>query len=217
MPSRADSPLLLATRSRDKAREIREILAPLTRAAIVTPDDVDIPPSLAEDGLEIHETFLANAHAKAEYFLRIAGLPTLADDSGINVHALGGRPGVRSKRFAANAGLSGSALDRANNDRLLHELHDTPHEQRTAHYTCAAVLHLPDNHRFAAIGTCSGCILTEPRGTHGFGYDPLFLDPATGLSFGQLEPALKHRKSHRARAFRALAAFLPGPGATSWL
>jgi XTP/dITP diphosphohydrolase len=214
MPSRADPPLLLATRSRDKAREIREILAPLTRAVIVTPDDVDIPPSPAEDELELHDTFLANAHAKAEYFLRIARLPTLADDSGINVDALGGRPGVRSKRFADDAGLSGSALDRANNDRLLRELRNTPHEQRTAHYTCAAVLHLPDQHRFAAIGTCSGFILAEPRGSHGFGYDPLFLDPATGLSFGELEPADKHRKSHRARAFRALATCLPGPGST---
>jgi XTP/dITP diphosphohydrolase len=208
MPARADSALLLATRSRDKAREIREILAPLTRASIVTLDDVGIPASELEDELEVHDTFLANAHAKAAYFLRHAQLPTLADDSGINVDALGGRPGVRSKRFADAPGLRGVALDRANNERLLHELRDTPRPQRSAHYTCAAVLHLPGGNRFAAIGTCSGFILAEPRGTHGFGYDPLFLDPATGLSFGETEPAEKLRKSHRARAFRALASCL---------
>lgn len=204
----AERRLLLATRSRDKAREIREILAPLTRAVIVTLDDVGVPASDSEDELEVHDTFLANAHAKAEYFLRRTQLPTLADDSGINVDALGGRPGVRSKRFADAAGLSGVALDRANNERLLRELRDTPPPQRTAHYTCAAVLHLPDGHRYAAIGTCSGFILPEHRGTHGFGYDPLFLDPASGLSFGETEPAEKHRKSHRARAFRALASCL---------
>jgi XTP/dITP diphosphohydrolase len=204
MPSAVDARLLLATRSRDKAREIREILAPLTRAAIVTPDELGIPPSAIEEELEVHDTFLANAHAKAGYFLGLTQLPTLADDSGINVDALGGRPGVRSRRFAAAAGLSGKALDHANNERLLHELRDTPHPQRTAHYTCAAVLHFPDGRRFAAIGTCSGFILDHPRGPHGFGYDPLFLDPATGLSFGETEPAEKHRKSHRARAFRGL-------------
>jgi XTP/dITP diphosphohydrolase len=208
MPSRADTRLLLATRSGDKVREIRDILAPLTRASIITLDDVGISPSDVEAELEVHDTFLANAHAKAAYFLRKANLPTLADDSGISVDALGGRPGVRSKRFADAAILSGSALDHANNERLLHELRDIPHERRTAHYTCAAVLHLPNGHRFAAIGTCSGFLATAPRGTHGFGYDPLFLDPATGLSFGELEPTEKHRRSHRARAFRALASCL---------
>jgi len=208
MPSRADARLLLATRSPDKAREIRDILAPLTRASIVTLDDVGIAPADAEDDIEVYDTFLANAHAKAEYFLKQSNLPTLADDSGINVDALGGRPGVRSRRFADAAELRGTALDHANNERLLRELHDTPREQRTAHYTCAAVLHTPDGHRFAAVGTCSGFILSEPRGHHGFGYDPLFLDPASGRSFGELEPSEKQRKSHRARAFRALASCL---------
>jgi XTP/dITP diphosphohydrolase len=208
MPSRPDDTLLLATRSPDKAREIRDILAPLTHAAIVTLDDAGIPAATLEDELEVHDTFLANAHAKAEYFLRLAQLPTLADDSGISVDALAGRPGVRSRRFAGEAGLRGLPLDRANNERLLRELRDTPRPQRSAHYTCAAVLHLPGDRRFAAIGTCSGFILEEPRGTYGFGYDPLFLDPATGLSFGETEPVQKHRRSHRARAFRALASCL---------
>jgi XTP/dITP diphosphohydrolase len=208
MPSRADSRLLLATRSRDKAREIRDILAPLTQATIVTLDDAGIAPAAVEDELEVHHTFLGNAHAKAAYFLQQTNLPTLADDSGICVDALGGRPGVRSKRYADAPGLNGSALDLANNERLLRELQDVPHEQRTAHYTCAAVLHLPGDRRFAALGTCSGFIAAEPRGPHGFGYDPLFLDPASGLSFGEMQPAEKHRKSHRARAFRALVGCL---------
>jgi XTP/dITP diphosphohydrolase len=204
MPSAAEHTVLLATRSADKAREIRRILGNAF-GPIITLDQAGIAESPAEDDVEAFDTFLDNARAKADFFMRRAGMPTLADDSGICVDALGGAPGVYSKRFSGRADLRGLDLDRANNERLLRDLVGVPEHRRSAHYTCAAVLHLPDGRRFAAIGTCTGLILTEPRGTGGFGYDPLFLDPDTGLSFGESAHGAKDAKSHRARAFRALA------------
>jgi XTP/dITP diphosphohydrolase len=201
--------ILLASRSRDKVREITQILAPSFAGSIVTLDDVGIPASPEEDDIEAFHTFVENAHAKAAWFMALAGIPTLADDSGISVDALGGAPGVRSKRFSGRSDLGGPELDDANNERLLRELEGRSHEERAAHYTCAAVLHMPDGRRCATIGIRAGFILTEPRGSNGFGYDPLFLDPVTGLSFGETEPDAKNRTSHRARAFRALAANFP--------
>lgn len=201
--------LLLATRSGDKAREIRQILVTSFRSDIVSLDDAGIAADPAEDDIEKYDTFLANAHAKAEYFLRLSGHATLADDSGISVDALGGAPGVRSRRYAAAPGILGRALDEANNQRLLRELGDAPPDARTARYTCAAVLHLPDGRRFAALGVRTGRILEAGRGDGGFGYDPLFLDLASGMSFGELPAEVKNRTSHRARAFHALAANFP--------
>jgi XTP/dITP diphosphohydrolase len=205
--------VLLATRSDDKLREIRLILAPFSRATLLSLNDVGIPEAPAEADIETHDTFLANAHAKADYFRRLSGLATIADDSGIVVDALDGRPGVLSRRFAASASaaaenLTGYELDRANNETLLLALRDVAPADRTAHYTCAAVLHRSDGQRTAALGTCHGVILTAPRGSLGFGYDPLFLDPDSGLSFGETDPAIKNATSHRSRAFRALAANL---------
>jgi XTP/dITP diphosphohydrolase len=200
--------VLLATRSADKLREIREILSRSLGTPIVSLRDLGIDESPEEEHIEAFETFLANAHAKAAYFQELTGLPVLADDSGICVDALGGAPGVRSRRFASDTPLTGAEQDRANNARLLLLLRDVPDARRTAHYTCAAVLHLPDGRRISALGTCSGFILHEPRGTGGFGYDPLFLHPASGRSFAELDPAEKHRLSHRGRAFSALAANL---------
>jgi XTP/dITP diphosphohydrolase len=207
MPSPADQPFLLATRSSDKAREIREILGD---ARIITLGDAGIPVSAAEDDVEAFDTFLANAHAKAAFFARLSGMPTIADDSGLSVDALDGAPGVHSRRFAARPGLDGVELDRANNELLLERLDGLPTARRSAHYTCVAVLHRLDGRRCVAIGTRSGLILEAPRGDHGFGYDPVFLDPHSGRSFAELEPVTKNRTSHRARAFRALAACLRG-------
>jgi XTP/dITP diphosphohydrolase len=209
MPSTSDPAIVIATRSDDKAREIRQILEPALGVSLLNLHEAGIAPDPAEDGVESFPTFLANAHAKAAFFLQRTGLPTLADDSGICVHALGGAPGVLSRRYAGRPDLHGSDLDRANNERLLLALQHTPPPRRTAHYSCAAVLHLPDGRRFGAVGTCAGSILAAPRGDMGFGYDPIFLDTATGIAFGEMDPAAKNRKSHRARAFRALAATLP--------
>jgi XTP/dITP diphosphohydrolase len=200
--------LLLASRSDDKVREIRQILAPVFHGRIITLGEAGVPVSDEEDHIEAFDSFLANAHAKADFFRRVTGLPTLADDSGLNVHALNGAPGVHSRRFSGSS-ATGLDLDHANNQRLLADLAHLQPEQRGAHYLCAAVMHLPDDRRFSAIGTCHGRILEAPRGTAGFGYDPLFLDLETGRSFGETEPEVKNARSHRARAFRALAANLP--------
>jgi XTP/dITP diphosphohydrolase len=200
--------LLLASRSADKVREIRAILGTAFRGRILDLNDAAIPETPEEDGIEVFDTFLGNAHAKAAWFARLSDMPVLADDSGLSVDALAGAPGVRSRRFAARPDLQGRELDAANNERLLLELRDVPPPGRGAHYTCAAVLHLRDGRRCSAIGTRSGFILGEPRGTGGFGYDPLFLDPHTGLSFGETDPDVKNRRSHRAAAFRGLAANL---------
>lgn len=208
----ADRPsptIILATRSEDKVREITQILAPVFRGRIITLAEAGVLPTPEEDDVEAFDTFLANAHAKAAFFLAMTGQPTMADDSGIAIDALGGAPGVRSRRFAAAPGVDGRALDQANNERVLRELAGVPADSRHARYVCAAVLHLPDSRRAAAVGIVSGRILQEPRGSGGFGYDPLFLDTHTGLSFGETDPVEKNRRSHRARAFRALAANLP--------
>jgi XTP/dITP diphosphohydrolase len=208
MPSAAEPNVLLATRSHDKAREIRNILG-AAFGRIISLDEAGIAETPGEADIEVFDTFIDNARAKADYFMQRAGIPTLADDSGISIHALGGAPGVRSRRFAGRPDLAGTALDHANNEHLLRALEGVPMPQRSAHYSCAAVLHLPDGRRFAAIGTCSGLILTAPRGPHGFGYDPLFLDTDTGLSFGETAAALKNARSHRSRAFRALLGTSP--------
>jgi XTP/dITP diphosphohydrolase len=204
MPSAADRTVLLATRSSDKAREIRPILGDAF-GRIVTLDDLGIAEAPGEADIEVHDTFLANARAKADFFLHLTGMPTLADDSGLCVHALNGAPGVRSRRFApSDSPAARHDQDRANNQHLLLQLHSLPAAQRTAHYTCAAVLHLPLTRRIAAIGVFHGSILTAPRGSHGFGYDPLFLDPSTHLSLAETSPPQKNARSHRARAFRTL-------------
>lgn len=206
MPAEA---LLIASRSADKIREISEILQPALRGRLVSLLDAGIPPDPAEDDVEAYGTFRENALAKAAYFHRITGMTVLADDSGIEVDALGGAPGVLSKRFAARPGLTGLALDQANNQLLLDRLAGLPPDQRGARYVCAAVLwSQPARPPVTAIGTCRGIILDGPRGTGGFGYDPLFLLPELQHTFGELEAAQKHRFSHRARAFRALAAHL---------
>lgn len=201
--------VVLATRSRDKAREIRDVLSTVSHIAVVTLEDAGIAEDPAEESIEAFDSFLENAHAKAAYFMKLTRRPVIADDSGISVSVLGGAPGVRSRRFAQQPGLTGLALDRANNERLLHELRNTPPAERLAHYSCAAVMHLPDGRRFSAVGTTRGVVLDAPRGTGGFGYDPLFLLPAIDRTFGELTLQEKQRHSHRARAFRALAGALP--------
>lgn len=195
--------LLLATRSADKAREIQEILGEKTR--VITLREAGLPVSPEEDDIEAFETFHENALAKARHFHALTGLPTLADDSGICADALDGRPGVRSKRFSGNANLEGSELDRANNDALIEALDGRAGDERAVHYVCAAV-HVDGSKTWTcAIGAVRGSLLTAPRGEGGFGYDPLFLLPGIGLTFGEIDAPLKHRYSHRGRAFRALA------------
>ena len=201
--------LLLATRSADKVREIKEILAG-AGTEVVSLEEARVAWSSHEDTLEEHDSFQANARAKAEYFAKLTGLPTVADDSGIEVLSLLGAPGVRSKRFAPNAAsLAGKELDLANNQELLRRLQGADEKRRRASYTCVAVLlRRPTAAYEAYTGRCWGRVLEAPRGTGGFGYDPLFLDEELGRTFAELTPEEKHTRSHRGEAFRQVAAAL---------
>ncbi|MGQ0561660.1 MAG: non-canonical purine NTP pyrophosphatase [Gemmatimonadota bacterium] len=201
------SEILLATRSADKLREIREITSAV-RVRFVTLAELKIEPTAAEDEIECFDTFVANAAAKARYFARLTGMRTLADDSGLAVDALAGAPGVRSRRFAIDKGAvdtraGGRQLDEANNRMLLELLADL--EARAAHYVCAVALADTVPGVITAIGTVSGSITRAPIGSGGFGYDPLFYIPAVGKTFAELTRAEKHARSHRAVAVRAIA------------
>jgi XTP/dITP diphosphohydrolase len=196
--------LLAATRSRGKQPEIHRILAP-TGLDVVFPDEIGLWPSAVEETLESAETFEGNARRKAEYFARLTGLPTVADDSGLEVFSLGGAPGVRSRRFAGASGPS-DAVDAANNAELLRRLHGAAEPRRRARYRCVLVLlREPGGVPDVFEGVCGGRILEQPRGEGGFGYDPLFYSDELGRTFGEASAEEKDRVSHRGRALRALA------------
>jgi XTP/dITP diphosphohydrolase len=193
--------LLIATRSRGKQREIREILKG-GGFQILFPDDAGLTEHSEEADIENADTFEGNARRKAEYFARRTALPTAAEDSGIEVISLGGLPGVRSRRFASPA----ADQDAANNAELLRRLQGAPLERRRASYRSVIVfLSRPAAVPQAFEGSCTGTILEAPRGTGGFGYDPLFLSDELGKSFGEATPEEKHAVSHRGRALRAFA------------
>lgn len=197
--------LLVATRSGHKLRELRELLD-LPRTDLVSLDDLGIVGDPVEDGA----TFETNAAIKARYGARASALPTLADDSGLEVDALGGAPGVHTRRYAGP-----DAGDDDNNAKLLKALDGMPPARRGARYVCVLALAVPDAAGLrdglpliVARGTCRGRIAIEPRGTAGFGYDPIFEpapEPPGGRTFGLWSAAEKHAISHRARAARRLA------------
>lgn len=197
--------LLVATHSTHKLRELRELLD-LLHTDLVSLDDLGIADDPAEDGA----TFETNASIKARAGARISGLPTLADDSGIEVEALDGGPGVRTRRYASE-----HATDAENNARLLDALRGLPAAQRRARYVCVLALADPGwvgPRRGLPLvvtrGTCRGRIATEPRGVGGFGYDPIFepaSEPPGGRTLGLWSAAEKHAISHRARAARRMA------------
>ena len=193
--------LLVATRSPGKAREIRELFAGLPFELVFPPDQfLERLPDEAD--LETGASYVENAVAKARYFATRAGLPTVADDSGIEVQALDGAPGPRSARWS---GVQGAGADAANNRLLLEKLGGVPEERRTARYRCVvAFLSVPSAVPEIVEATCEGFILADPRGDGGFGYDPLFYSPELQMTFGEAPAAAKHRVSHRGRAFRAL-------------
>lgn len=203
--------LLLATRSADKAREIREILKRSgAEVELQSLDEARVHWSEEEDRLETYDSFEGNARSKAEYFARLTGLPVVADDSGLEVLSLGGAPGVRSHRFAPGAAtLAGKALDAANNAELLRRLQGADEKRRRACYVCVALLlRRPGAPPEAYTGRCWGRMLEEPRGTGGFGYDPLFFHEGLGKAFGEISAEEKHGVSHRGEAFRLVAAAL---------
>lgn len=184
--------------------EIRQILARVPDLELLSLADAGVAPSAAEDELEPHDTFEENARSKAEYFHRLTGLPTVADDSGLEVDFLGGEPGVRSKRFAPEEGLEGVERDLSNNRHLLRLLRGVPLEKRTARYVCVAWLVGGDGSSHISRGEAPGVIVDEPRGSGGFGYDPHVVDPELGCTYSEMPAEEKNRRSHRGRAFRGL-------------
>jgi XTP/dITP diphosphohydrolase len=203
--------LLAATRNLGKQREIRRILG-ASGLEIVFPDDIWLRETSDGDALELAASFEVNARRKAEYFARLSSLPTFADDSGLEVFALGGEPGVRSKRWS---GASGSAteVDAANNAELIRRLAGAPEAKRLARYRCVIVfLKSASDIPTVCQGDCTGRILEAPRGTEGFGYDPLFFSDELGKTFGEATAEEKDAVSHRGRALRALAQSLSVAG-----
>jgi XTP/dITP diphosphohydrolase len=206
--------LLLATRSQGKLSE----LAPLAAAhgwQVETLARAGVPERSEEDGLEVAETFAGNAFAKARYFAARTGRLVLAEDSGVEVVALGGAPGVRSKRWGADGGawgamaasaVTGDGVDAANVQRLLAELArvgaDAP-ALRRARFVCVAVAALGER-VWQAEGEAPGLILPAPKGSRGFGYDPVFWSTELGACFGEVSQEAKNRVSHRARAVSAV-------------
>ena len=205
--------IVVATRSEHKLRELRQLLHP-AHAELVDLDDVGVPDEVEETG----DTFEANARLKARTYARLTWLPTLADDSGLEVDALDGGPGVRTKRFAGE-----DATDESNNSKLLGALRGLPAEQRRARYVCVLALALPDPSAPAGAripvvtsrGTLRGRIASAPKGSGGFGYDPIFEpagQPPGGETLGEWSAEAKNRISHRARAARRMARRLAALG-----
>jgi XTP/dITP diphosphohydrolase len=203
--------LLIATRNPGKQREIAQILADVPYQLVFL-SDTGITEKAEEETLELAESFEGNARRKAEYFARLSGMPTAADDSGIEVFALGGKPGVHSRRFAMPGGPM-EVQDAANNRELLRLLVGLPEGRRRARYRCVvAFVPRPDAAAVTFEGVCTGRILEEPRGKGGFGYDPLFHSDDLDLCFGEASPEAKDAVSHRGRAFRAFAEWLQQSG-----
>ena len=190
--------IVLASDNRGKLREFAAVLGPLGHE-LVAQTELGIA-ALAETG----DSFLANATAKARHAARVSGLAALADDSGLEVDALGGAPGVRSARYSGGD-------DAANRALLLRELHGVPEAQRGARFRCVLVLARPGAEAapMVASGLWEGRIAHAERGASGFGYDPVFLVPELGRTAAELTPDEKNARSHRGQALRALAAELP--------
>ncbi len=199
--------LLLATRARHKVAELQELLD-LDDVVLVTPDEVGIEGEPVEDA----DTFEGNAAIKARYYAERSGLPTLADDSGLEVDALDGRPGVFTRRYAGD-----DPTDEENNAKLLGELAGLPPERRGARYQCVLAFIDPTTGGAPVLrsGAFEGRIAEGPRGAGGFGYDPIFepLSEAPGArTVGQMSAQEKHALSHRGQAARAMAEYLEGEG-----
>jgi XTP/dITP diphosphohydrolase len=190
--------LLIATNNLGKQREYEQLLAPL-KWVLRTPQDLRLSITVREDG----STYAENARIKALHYLQASGLLSLADDSGLEVDALGGHPGLHSARYA---GPGAGDADRYR--LLLKELNGVPWEKRTARFRCVLVLAVPGGKVHTTEGTCEGLIAFEPQGEHGFGYDPIFRLPRWEKTMAQLSPEVKNRVSHRARAVQKMLPIL---------
>ena len=192
----SDLHFVLATANPDKAREIVEVLSAVGEGIELEARDPSLP-DVDETGATLEE----NARLKAQAICDATARPAIADDTGLEVDALGGAPGVRSARFAGE-----SATYADNVGLLLRRLDGVEAPARTARFATVAIARWPDGREVAAIGTVEGTIASSPRGDGGFGYDPVFVpDEGDGRTFAELSPAEKHAVSHRGRAFRTLA------------
>jgi XTP/dITP diphosphohydrolase len=194
--------LLVATTNPGKFAEVQAFLNTLP-LRVISLRSLANPPEVLEDG----KTFEENALKKARTFAEYSGLLTLADDSGLEVDALNGAPGIYSSRYAGE-----DCDDERNNQMLLDEMAGLPQEQRTARFVCALALCAPRSHGmkdWVERQTCEGRIACRLKGVHGFGYDPLFFYPPVGKTFGEIEREVKATVSHRGRALRKLVEVLP--------
>ncbi len=188
------SAILVASENPGKARELQAIFGVLFPGVrVLRPSERDLKISYPPEG----DDYTANAIAKARAAAEQTGLAAVADDSGIEVDHLGGAPGAHSARWGSS--------DEDRNDRLLAALHGVPEEKRTARYRAVAALVVPGGDAYTAEGTWEGVILTERRGTNGFGYDPIFRDPELNLTGGEMSADEKAKRSHRGKALRLLA------------
>jgi len=191
--------LIIATSNKHKLREFKELLQEFPFTLFSLADFPHIPP-IIEDG----KSFYENALKKATTVAQLTGKLTIADDSGIEVEALGGKPGVTSARFAGE-----DASDDENNAKLLKDLEGILPAKRGACFKCVLVIAPAEGKTAFVEGECKGTIIHEPRGEHGFGYDPLFLVPEYNKTFSEITPEDKNKISHRSRALRKLLEILP--------
>lgn len=194
--------IAIASRNPHKLREITRICVEWPVEWLTATEGDDRWPDVEETG----ETYLDNARLKARAVAGFVDEPALADDSGIEVDALGGRPGPRSARFAGE-----DATDQANLQELIRAVRGIPAAGRTARYRCVAVLGFPGGEELVAEGTCEGTLVPKPRGTGGFGYDPIFVPAGWDRTMAELTDEEKDRISHRGRALRALRALVETP------
>jgi XTP/dITP diphosphohydrolase len=192
--------IVIATSNQNKLGELKELLKNFDVQILSLQDFPDIP-DIIEDG----KTFEENALKKARTVCRHTGLIAIADDSGLEVDYLKGQPGVFSARYSGS-----DSNDKRNYKKLLGELKTIPHAERGARFRCVLSIAHPSDREQVVTGECRGFITTEPRGVNGFGYDPVFLDPVSGLTFAEMGPAQKNKISHRARALHELLKILPG-------
>ena len=185
--------LVLATRNLGKVRELSEMLGNRRDIKILSIKDFPNAPEVIEDGLTYHE----NAQKKATQTANYTGYLTLADDSGLEVDALDGAPGVHSARYA---GTNASDADRI--DKLLSAIKDEPDDPRTARFKCTMAVAKPNGHVDVVVGVCDGQIIHEPRGNQGFGYDPVFVPHGYDQTFAELGEEVKNQISHRSKALK---------------
>jgi len=194
--------LLVATTNPGKFAEVKDFLRQLP-LEVLSLSDLATWPKIIEDGATFEENALKKARALAEY----SGYLTLADDSGLEVDALNGAPGIYSARYCGEEGN-----DKKNNEKLMHELREISEEKRTGRFVCALALCAPKSHgmkEWTVRDSCEGRISFELKGENGFGYDPLFFYPPLGKTFGEIDRAIKATVSHRGKALKKLAEMLP--------